>query len=184
MPKRKPDQVIVHRIELQESEREILSSLSAAFNFNRIATPLVNLFNDVTGTVTVLALLGESGLIAGVSFVYIYDPSIIKDPIEQFLERLEDAKKAAEHFDEERGKGLWGFIDLIEFLSGQNLWDFGKGFENPRPPATDYYSQISVNPDWIAENETVSEDPSFTPPGPPGIDYGGGWGGGGGGIIV
>ena len=187
MPKAKPDQVVVHRIELQDTERDLLSGLVAATQFKRIAAPVVKLLNDVTGTVTLLALIGASGLLAGISFIFIFDPEAITDPIEQFLGQYREAKEQAIAAGEVYGSAagpLRGIIDLFEFITGDNLPDFGSGYEPPRPPATDYYSQIEINPDWIAENESVTQDPSFTPPGPPGIDYGGGWGGGGGGIIV
>ena len=46
MPKAKPDQVVVHRIEFQESERELLSSVTAAYSIGRIADPLVKLLNE------------------------------------------------------------------------------------------------------------------------------------------
>jgi len=134
MPKAKPDQVIVHRIEFQESERELLSGLTAAFQFNRIAEPMVKLLNDVTGTVTVLTLLAASGLLAGVSFIFLFDPEAITDPVEQFLGQLDDAKEqAAAAGDVYTGAGgpLRGLIDVIELLSGVNLPDFGAGFENP-----------------------------------------------------
>ena len=187
MPKAKPNQVIVHRIELQETERDLLSGMTAAFQFNRIADPLVKLLNDVTGTVTVLTLLAASGLLAGVTFAFIYDPDAFTDPIEQYLQQYREAKELADEAGEVYGSAggpLRGLIDLFEFLTGDNLPDFGAGYEPPRPPPTDYYSQLAVNPEWIAENETVTSDPSFTPPGPPNIDYGGGWTGGGGGIII
>jgi len=139
MPKAKPDRVVVHRIELQETERELLSGLTAAFQFNRIATPLVNLFNDVTGTVTVLTLLAASGLLAGLSFVFIFDPEALTDPIEQFLGQLQEAKEQAAALGGDLaragGRGpLWGTIDLAEQLFGVNLPDFGGGFENPTTP--------------------------------------------------
>lgn len=137
MPKAKPDQVIVHRIEFQESERELLSGLTAAFQFNRIAEPVVKLLNDVTGTITVLTLLAASGLIAGVSFVFLYDPAAITDPLEQFLAQLDDAKKqaiAAGDVYTEAGGPLRGLIDVIEYIGGVNLPDFGAGFENPTTP--------------------------------------------------
>jgi hypothetical protein len=139
MPKAKPDQVIVHRIEFQESERELLSGLTAAFQFNRIAEPVVKLLNDVTGTITVLTLLAASGLIAGVSFVFLYDPDAITDPIEQFLGQLQDAKEQAAALGGDlaaaAGRGpLWGTIDLIEQVLGVNIPDFGGGFENPTTP--------------------------------------------------
>ena len=139
MPKAKPDRVVVHRIELQETERELLSGLTAAFQFNRIATPLVNLFNDVTGTVTVLTLLAASGLLAGLSFVVIFDPEALTDPIEQFLGQLQEAKEQAAALGGDlaaagRRGPLWGTIDLAEQLFGVNLPDFGGGFENPTTP--------------------------------------------------
>lgn len=137
MPKAKPDQVIVHRIELQETEREILSSLSSAIMFNRVASPVVKLLNDVTGTITVLALLAASGLVAGVAFTYIYDPDIIKDPIEQFLQQAEEARERADLIGEAAKRGpLWGLIDLIEMFTGSNLPDFGGGYEPPGQAAT------------------------------------------------
>ena len=136
MPKAKADQVITHRIEFQESERELLSSLGAAYSIGRIADPLVKLLNDVTGTVTVLALLGATGILGGVAFTYIYDPEAITDPIEQFMGQLADAKERAELVGEAASRGpLWGLIDLIEIYTGTNLPDFGGGFENPVPAA-------------------------------------------------
>jgi len=139
MPKAKPDQVIVHRIEFQESERELLSGLTAAFQFNRIAEPMVKLLNDVTGTVTVLTLLAASGLLAGLSFVFIFDPEAITDPIEQFLGQLQEAKEQAAALGGDlaaagRRGPLWGTIDLAEQLFGINIPDFGGGFENPTTP--------------------------------------------------
>ena len=144
MPKAKPDQVVTHRIEFQESERELLSSMTTAYTINRIAEPLVKLLNDVTGTITVLALLGASGILGGVAFTYIYDPDAIKDPIEQFLAQLAEAKERAELVGEAAKRGpLWGLIDLIEIATGTNLPDFGGGFENPSEPST-----FGPNPDY------------------------------------
>lgn len=48
MPKPKPDQVIRHEIVLGRSERELISDGIAAYQFNRITTPLVALFSDAS----------------------------------------------------------------------------------------------------------------------------------------
>lgn len=48
MPKVKPDQVIRHEIVLGRSERELISDGIAAYQFNRITTPLVALFSDAS----------------------------------------------------------------------------------------------------------------------------------------
>jgi len=146
MPKAKPDQVVVHRIELQDTERDLLSGLTTAISFRQIADPIVKLLNDVTGTVTLLAILGASGILAGISFTYIFDPDAIKDPIEQFLEQLDEAKERAELVGEAAKRGpLWGLIDLIEIYTGSNLPDFGGGFENPTTPDPGNTFQ---NPEW------------------------------------
>jgi hypothetical protein len=47
--KTKPTQVIVHRIELQTKERELIESAVLAYQFNKVATPVVALLSDVTG---------------------------------------------------------------------------------------------------------------------------------------
>lgn len=145
MPKAKPDQVIVHRLELQETERSILEGLSTAIMFNRIAEPTVKLLNDVTGTITLLSLLGLSGLLAGVTFTYIFDPDSLKDPLEQFMEQLNQAKERAELVGEAAKRGpLWGLIDLLEIYTGTNLPDFGGGYEPPAEPST----PSGPNPDY------------------------------------
>tara|TARA_B100000470_G_C19704594_1_gene352621 strand:- start:187 stop:771 length:585 start_codon:yes stop_codon:yes gene_type:complete len=138
VPKAKPDQVIVHRIELQDTERDLLSGMTAAFQFNRIANPLVKLLNDVTGTVTVLTLLAASGLLAGITFAFAYDPDAFMDPIEQFLGQLDEAKAQAEAAGDvyaSAGGPLRGIIDLIELATGSNLPDFGAGYEPPGEPS-------------------------------------------------
>jgi hypothetical protein len=48
VPKVKPDQVIRHEIVLGRSERELISDGIAAYQFNRITTPLVALFSDAS----------------------------------------------------------------------------------------------------------------------------------------
>ena len=71
MPKPKPDQVIRHEIALSRPMQETLDSYVASAQFKNIADPTVKLLNDVTGTATVLSLLGTLGL-TGVYFNYIY----------------------------------------------------------------------------------------------------------------
>jgi len=54
MPKAKPDEVIVHRIELQQTEREILEMAGAAYSFDRVTRPIVALINDNTTMLLIL----------------------------------------------------------------------------------------------------------------------------------
>lgn len=54
MPKAKPDEVIVHRIELQQTERELLEMAGAAYSFDRVTRPIVALINDNTTMLLIL----------------------------------------------------------------------------------------------------------------------------------
>ncbi len=57
MPRAKADNVVIHRIELGGKERELAESALAAFQFNRVATPIVAGMSDVSFVVTAAALL-------------------------------------------------------------------------------------------------------------------------------
>lgn len=164
MPKSKPDQVIVHRIELQATERDILSGLSTAVMFKQIADPIVKLLNDVTGTVTFLTLLAASGIFLGVTFNFIYDVVSAKDPLEQFLTQLEEAKERAEIVGGAAKRGpLWGLIDMLEYAYGINLPDFGGGFENVASTSS---SPFGPNPDWNDPTDLYLNLISGTPTSP------------------
>jgi len=49
MPKRKPDKVIVHRIELQEHERDALDMMSASYTARNITASVGNLVTPILG---------------------------------------------------------------------------------------------------------------------------------------
>lgn len=133
MPKSKPDKVIVHRIELQESEREILRDVALSYNFNRIVNPLVALINDNT---TMLLIL--SAVAGWLGFTYIPPAleegvNLLRDFQEQLASAVEQGSIIRERVDMvgsalTRGP-LWGGIDLAEALFGVNLPDFGAGYE-------------------------------------------------------
>jgi len=136
MPKAAPTQVIVHRIEFQESERELLRDLGMAYSFNKVSQPIVALLNDNTTMLLILtALAGWLG------FTYI--PPALEEGINlvgDFKEQLDSAieqgtviRDRIELVDDARQRGpLWGTIDLAEALYGIDLPDFGGGFENPQ----------------------------------------------------
>jgi hypothetical protein len=57
MPRSKSDRIETVRIELGVKEREIADSLLAAYGFNRVATPIVELMKDVSGMVVLGGIL-------------------------------------------------------------------------------------------------------------------------------
>jgi len=141
MPKRKPDEVIGVRLELQESERAVLEMGVAAWSFNRISDPLIKLINDNTSLVLILSILAtylgfkyippkiEEGLDIIADYKEQYDQavaegSIIRRGLEQaYDERVDPIVQAA------RRGPLWGIIDMAEQVLGINLPDFGGGYE-------------------------------------------------------
>lgn len=54
MPKAAPTQVIVHRIELQETERGMVEAALAAYSFRSVSKGIFNLTSDVTTVVCLL----------------------------------------------------------------------------------------------------------------------------------
>jgi len=56
--KRKPDQVHVFRLELQQKERELLDTYTTAYAVKSWSEPVVDILKDVTATLTILGILG------------------------------------------------------------------------------------------------------------------------------
>ena len=70
MAKKPSDQVFELRFSLQDYERDMFSSAIGAYQMNRIATPIINLMNDVTGMVVFLTILAAVG-VTGVTFTFL-----------------------------------------------------------------------------------------------------------------
>ena len=57
MPRAKSDRIVTHRIEMGVKEREIADSMLAAFAFNKVASPIVDLMKDVSGMIVLGGIL-------------------------------------------------------------------------------------------------------------------------------
>lgn len=57
MPRRKPERVITHRIELGDFERSRIDGLMASASFNQVSTPMVSLLKDVSGLAALYVIL-------------------------------------------------------------------------------------------------------------------------------
>jgi len=94
-PKPKPTEIIRHEIVLGRSEKEMLDTLIGSMSFRNVATPAVDLMNDVTGTITFLSLLAAIG-ITGVTFTFLASDELsVQGVIDQFLTQREQAVAAA-----------------------------------------------------------------------------------------
>jgi len=87
MTKRKPDQVIEYRVSLQDKQSEQLDSMIAAYQVNKIATPLVALLSDTSAMLLITGLLEATGVID-------LDKGILREIADGLYENYGDAMKA------------------------------------------------------------------------------------------
>jgi len=132
MPKSKPDQVIVHRIELQESERRVLEQVAAGYTFRNATKGIFNITSDMT-TVIILMIILESvwpGRFAGLV------KTILDALTDDFPGNVvamaiggawEDAKAARDAAGETFTAGTEIVEDFLTELFG-DLGDAGSGF--------------------------------------------------------
>jgi len=87
MTKRKPDQVIEYRISLQDKQSEQLDSILAAYQINKIGTPLVALLSDKSAMLIIVGVLEATGIID-------LDKGILREIGDGLYENYGDAMKA------------------------------------------------------------------------------------------
>jgi len=87
MTKRKPDQVIEYRVSLQDKQSEQLDSIIAAFQINKIATPLVALLSDASAMLLITGVLEATGVID-------LDKGVLREIGDGLYENYGDAMKA------------------------------------------------------------------------------------------
>lgn len=92
MPRSKADRTVIHRIELGGLERDLAQGALAAYQFNRISTPVVAGMSDVSFMITLGALL---------TFFY---PDIILPKAEDGIDAVTDAIKLGIQQGQERAR--------------------------------------------------------------------------------
>jgi hypothetical protein len=63
MPRRKPDEIVEHRVTLGPYERHRLDTYILFNNINKVANPLVNLLSDVSGLAALVGILEAVGVL-------------------------------------------------------------------------------------------------------------------------
>ena len=87
MTKKKVDQVIEYRISLQDKLNEQVDSALAAYQINKVATPLVALLSDVSAMLVITGILEATGVID-------VDKGILREIADGVYENYGDAMKA------------------------------------------------------------------------------------------
>ena len=93
MPRAKPTDVVIHRLELGGKEREMAEGVIAAYQFNRVASPIVAGMSDVSFLIAVGSIL---------SFFYpnIIIPTTI-DSIGEVTQAISDGIKGTPGYDDD-----------------------------------------------------------------------------------
>ena len=126
MSKNKPKETIEYVIRLQDKERQMIESAIGAYQVNRIATPLVDLLNDVTGMATVLSLLALVG-VTGVSFAFVVSDDLsVAGLVDAFVSQRD---QAAINLGIELGTSdLFGLTSFLQDFLGVGNGGGGGGF--------------------------------------------------------
>lgn len=117
--KTKPTQVIVHRIEFQQREREILDNLQTAYIGRQVVTPVVEILKDVSAMATITTLY----------LVYRYGDNVadlMGDSYDSVTGVVKDARKAVQWAKENEDKVKAALIGLPvtgELYDIYNLFD-------------------------------------------------------------
>lgn len=142
MPRAKADNVVIHRIELGGKERELAESALAAFQFNRIATPVVSGMSDVSFMITLGTILtiwfpdivlprAEDGMDAVVDS--------IKLGIRQGTQKARQERELTGEATLDDSTGLWDFLGRLRYnLTNPNWAAPGSG----APGVTDAWREI------------------------------------------
>lgn len=119
MAKIKPDRTVVHRIELQQKERELLEGALLAYTVNRVATPTVALLSDVSGMIALGGILGAIGIYIDMNGLNA--ESSMGDVISRYKEGYADynRNRQAESLNEAQSSGNQSVLNGVERLLRQ-----------------------------------------------------------------
>jgi len=117
--KTKPTQVIVHRIEFQQREREILDNLQTAYIGRQVVNPIVEILKDVSAmaTITTLYLIYRYGDVVA---------ELMGDSYDSVIEVVKDGQKAVKWAKENEDKVK--LTAMTSPVTGQ-LYDIYQAFD-------------------------------------------------------
>lgn len=141
-PRPKPNQIIRHQIVFGEADRKILEGFKDSYNLQTVLGNITKVLNDVTGTVTLLTLLGATGILGlvfafNVSPVHLATgnvPAIIMSFNQQWNQASDEKKERDGLTREQR------FTQTAENLSNDPLGMFSSLF--PAAKAAEIYRDI------------------------------------------
>tara|TARA_R100001086_G_scaffold199645_1_gene115815 strand:- start:174 stop:530 length:357 start_codon:yes stop_codon:yes gene_type:complete len=118
MPRAKPDEVIIHRIELGSWERDHLSAVFSTTAIRNVAEPAVALISDVSAMSLILGL--------GAGF---WGFQWVRGEYEDTMEMIEDWRTQLEASPQYREAAERGFEQGSPWPDFIDRWVFGKIFD-------------------------------------------------------
>ena len=139
LPKSKPDQVIIHRIEFQETERDLLKSAMTAYSFRNVTKGVFNLTSDLTTVVLLIiaveyvfkitilddVLLGALGL--GTATV-----ASLAGPLAESWANYRQSQEYSEEYHERAHSVTGGLHNLFDNIIGIFTGEVVTRLEQPR----------------------------------------------------
>ena len=124
MSKEKAHKVVVHRIEFQRKERELIEQLTTAYTVNRVATPIVGLLSSPQAMIALAGSLALVGIVIDMNGLN--DSSDMADIIDRYQSTYTDIQ--AEEKERIRDGGGQSFkqgvisliMNVFGTVSGQN----------------------------------------------------------------
>lgn len=133
MPKAAPTQVIVHRIELQETERRLLETATAAYAMRNVSKGIFNLTSDVT-TLVVLIIVYEwlSGRqILDDAFMLIFaSGGDIAEALATNWNNYRQTQEYQEDYQQRATSVVGGLRNLLDNIIGAFTGEYIPDFEN------------------------------------------------------
>ena len=131
MPKAAATQVIIHRIELQETERDLLKSVVTAYSFRNVTKGVFNLTSDVTTIVALLIVIewitGKE-LLTGALLAALAAGENIGSALADMWNQHRQTDEYREAYEGRASSvtgGLWNLVEnLIGIFSGESFSRF------------------------------------------------------------
>lgn len=121
MPKAAASQVIIHRIEFQESERRLLESVVTAYSFRNVTKGIFNLTSDLTTVVILLIVMeyitGREFLTGGI-LAALASGEGFASALADMWNQFRQTDEYREAYDDRASSVLGGLVNVFENIIG------------------------------------------------------------------
>lgn len=143
MPKAPADQVIIHRIELQETERAMIETAIAAYSFRNVTKGVFNLTSDVTTVIMLLIVYewisGKTIIDDALALALGTGEGVVSAIVQNWRNYRATEEYSEEYYDRATSVtgGLRNLLDqIIDALTGGPIDRMQTNWESQNPPSS------------------------------------------------